>query len=96
MADAGGVGKDDSVDTPDVDEVGLRLKLKLSVADADVPVGSALVVNVLPVPEVAEVVVAVTTLVEKGPVEAETVDVGAVAAVEDGGPVGLCGHHGQL
>jgi len=96
MADAGGVGRDDSDDTPDVDEVRLKLKLKLFVADPDVPVGSVVVVSEPPVPDATEVVVAVTTLVEEGPVAAEAVDVGAVAAVDDGAPVGPCGHHGQL
>jgi len=96
MADAGGVGRDDSDETPDVDKVRLRLKLKLAVDDPDVSVGLVLVVRVPPVPEVAEVVVAVTMLAVEGPVEAEAVEVGAVAAVDDGTPVGPCGHHGQL
>jgi hypothetical protein len=96
MADAGGVGRDDSVEASDVDEVRLRLKLKLFEDDPDTPVGLVPVERAPPVPEATAVVVAVTTLAIDEPVEAEGVEVGAVAAVEDGTTVGPCGHHGQL
>jgi len=96
MAEAGGVGRDDSEGSTDVDEVRLRLKLRLAVDDPDVSVSLVLVVEVSPVPEADEVVVAATMLVVEGPVEVEAVEVGAVAAVEDGTPIGPCGHHGQL
>lgn len=93
MAEAGGVGSDDSDEPTDADEVRLRLKPILFVDDADVTGGLVLELEVAPVPEV---VVAVTTLDEEAAVDTEAVEVGAVAAVEDGEPVGPCGHHGQL